>query len=44
MDSKEGQAKKAKLFITLFRHKDFEANMKKFNEIKEENERLQAAK
>ena len=45
VDSKDqGQAKKAKLFITLTKHKDFDANMKKFNDIKEQNEKLQAAK
>ena len=44
VDSKDGQAKKAKLFITLTKHEDFEENMRKFNEIKEENEKLQAAK
>merc|ERR1719218_160262 len=33
-------SKKAKLFITLQRHPNFNENMKKFNEIREENERL----
>ena len=37
-----GDSKKAKLFITLQRGPDFFENMKKFNEIKEENERLAA--
>lgn len=37
-----GESKKAKLFITLSRGPDFFENMKKFSEIKEENE--QAAK
>ena len=37
-----GDSKKAKLFITLERSSDFFENMKKFNEIKEENERLAA--
>jgi hypothetical protein len=35
----ERPAKKAKLFITLSKSKDFEANMKKFNDIKLENEK-----
>ena len=34
-----GDSKKAKLFITLQRSPDFFENMKKFNEIREENER-----
>ena len=33
-----GDSKKAKLFITLKRSPDFFENMKKFNEIREENE------
>ena len=37
-----GDSKKAKLFITLERSPEFFDNMKKFNEIKEENERLAA--
>jgi len=37
-----GDSKKAKLFITLARSPDFFENMKKFNEIREENERLAA--
>ena len=37
-------AKKAKLFITLQRGPDFEENMKKFNEIREENEKMRADK
>lgn len=37
-----GDSKKAKLFITLERSSEFFDNMKKFNEIKEENERLAA--
>ena len=32
--------KRAKLLITLKRSKDFEENMKKFNEIKVENEKF----
>ena len=35
-------SKKAKLFITLQRGPDFFENMKKFNEIREENEKLAA--
>lgn len=34
-----GDSKKAKLFITLSRSEDFFENMKKFNDIREENER-----
>lgn len=44
MKSDRGEGKKAKLFITLDRHPDFQANMKKFNEIREENERIAKAK
>lgn len=33
-------SKKAKLLITLERHPKFFDNMKKFNEIKEENEKV----
>ena len=35
----KGDSKKAKLFITLKRSPEFFDNMKKFNEIREENER-----
>lgn len=35
-------SKKAKLLITLERSEDFFENMRKFSEIKEENERLAA--
>jgi len=35
----KGDSKKAKLFITLKRSPDFFENMKKFNEIREENEK-----
>ena len=38
----KGDSKKAKLFITLQRSPEFFENMKKFNEIREENERLAA--
>mmetsp|Transcript_1671 Transcript_1671/g.1117 ORF Transcript_1671/g.1117 Transcript_1671/m.1117 type:complete len:125 (+) Transcript_1671:162-536(+) len=41
-NSRRPESKKAKLFITLHRSKDFFEVMKKFNEIKEENERLNA--
>lgn len=34
-----GDSKKAKLFITLKRSAEFFENMKKFNEIREENEK-----
>jgi len=35
-----GDSKKAKLFITLKRGKDFQENMDKFNKVREENEAL----
>ena len=35
-----GDSKKAKLFITLSRSENFFENMKKFNEIKDENEKF----
>jgi hypothetical protein len=38
----ERESKKAKLFIHLNRGPDFFENMKKFNEIREENERRAA--
>jgi len=38
-EGNRGDSKRAKLFITLKKHPDFEKNMKKFNEIKEENEK-----
>ena len=37
LESENGESKKAKLLITLRKHKDFEENMKKFEEIKKEN-------
>ena len=40
VDGNRGESKKAKLFITLQRGPDFFENMRKFSEIKEENERL----
>ena len=40
---RDGQAKKAKLFITLVKHANFEENMKKFEEIKAENDKLAGA-
>ena len=36
----KGDSKKAKLFITLKRSKDFFENMEKFNKVREENEAL----
>ncbi len=36
----KGDSKKAKLFITLERSKDFFINMENFNKIREENEAL----
>ena len=36
----KGESKKAKLFITLERSKDFFINMENFNKIREENEAL----
>ncbi len=39
IQGQRGEGKKAKLFITLRRHPDFEENMKKFNEIREENDK-----
>ncbi len=39
-----GDVKKAKLFIVLERHPNFLENMKKFNEIREENDRLNPKK
>ena len=38
----KGDSKKAKLIIFLQRSPEFFENMKKFNEIREENERLAA--
>ena len=35
-----GDSKKAKLFITLKRHPQFQENMAKFNKIREENEAM----
>ena len=37
---RDGDSKKAKLFITLDKHPKFEENMKKFEEIKAENDKL----
>ncbi len=36
----KGESKKAKLFITLERSKEFFENMEKFNKIREENEAI----
>ena len=41
---KDGQAKKAKLFIRLEKHDNFDENYKKFEEIKEVNQKNKAAK
>jgi hypothetical protein len=41
---KDGQAKKAKLFIRLEKADNFEENYKKFEEIKEANQKNKAAK
>jgi hypothetical protein len=38
-----GDSKNAKLFITLKRSPDFFENMKKFNDIREENEKKASA-
>ena len=40
VEGERGESKKAKLFITLKKHKDFDENMKKFNQIREENEKI----
>ena len=40
VQGQRGEGKKAKLFITLKKHPKFEENMKNFNAIKEENEKL----
>ena len=40
VQSQRGEGKKAKLFIVLRRHKDFQENMEKFNKIKEENDKI----
>jgi DNA-binding protein len=42
VQGQKGDSKKAKLFITLQRSPNFFENMRKFNEIREENERLAA--
>ncbi|CDW77678.1 uncharacterized protein at2g34160-like [Stylonychia lemnae] len=39
----ENNQKKAKLFITLEKHADFDANIAKFELIKQENEKLNQA-
>ena len=40
LPSERGESMKAKLFIVLKRHENFAENMKKFNEVREENEKL----
>ncbi len=44
MKGNRGEGKKAKLLITLTRSANFFDNMKKFNDIREENDRLNKAK
>ncbi len=39
VQGQRGDVKKAKLFITLGRHANFEENIKKFNEIRAENDK-----
>jgi hypothetical protein len=39
----ENDQKKAKLFITLEKHADFDANIAKFEQIKQENDKLNPA-
>ncbi len=41
---KDGQAKKAKLFIRLTKHQDFEKNYKNFEAIRAENDKNKPAK
>lgn len=41
---KDGQQKKAKLFIRLEKHADFDANIANFEKIKAENEKAQPKK
>jgi hypothetical protein len=41
---KDGQAKKAKLFIRLEKHQDFEQNYKNFEAIRAQNEKDRPAK
>ena len=41
---KDGQQKKAKLFIRLEKHADFDANIANFEKIKAENEKNQPKK
>ena len=41
---KDGQQKKAKLFIRLEKHADFDANIASFEKIKAENEKNQPKK
>ena len=44
MQGDRGEGKKAKLFIVLKKHANFDENMKKFNQIREENDKLQKLK
>ena len=40
VQGERGEGKKAKLFITLKKHPNFQENMEKFNKIREENDKL----
>ena len=42
-DAAKGTVQRAKLILTLKKSKDFDENMRKFAEIREENEKLDAA-
>lgn len=43
-NDKEGQAKKAKLFIKLVKHADFEKNYENFEKIRAENDKVTGGK
>lgn len=43
-NDKEGQAKKAKLFIKLVKHADFEINYENFEKIRAENDKATGGK
>ena len=40
MQGRRGDSKKAKLFITLSKSKDFDKKMEEFNEIRKKNEEI----
>ena len=42
VQGKKGDSKKAKLFITLSKSKDFDKKMEEFNEIRKKNDELKA--